>query len=69
MANLVKSGKAKETKDGYEMDLSEYKVLGKLNEKVKLIIKAKFASRTAIESVKQHGGEIKVQFGSDDKEE
>jgi large subunit ribosomal protein L15 len=55
---LVKLGKAKETKGSYDLDLSDYKILGVLDEKIKLTIKAKAASASAIESVKKAGGEI-----------
>lgn len=65
MESLVKSGKAKESKGGYELDLSEYKVLGALENKSKLTIKAKSASKSAIESVKAAGGEIILPENSD----
>ena len=41
-----------------EINLSGYKILGKGEVKSKLIIKAKEASKSAIEKVKEKGGEI-----------
>jgi len=41
-----------------EVDLSNYKILGKGEIKDKFIIKAKEASKSAIEKVKKAGGEI-----------
>ena len=58
MGSYIKQGIAKKTKEGYEVDLSEYKILGDGEVKVKLIIKAKEASKSAIEKVKKAGGEI-----------
>ncbi len=58
---LVKEGKAKESKGGYEINLEEYKILGALEGKEKLFIKAKSASEGAINSVKAAGGEITVK--------
>jgi large subunit ribosomal protein L15 len=48
----------KKTAKGWEINLEEYKILG--NDKVseKLIITAKEASKSAIESVKKAGGDI-----------
>lgn len=54
--NLEKYGK--KTKEGYEINLSKYKILGKGEVKNKLIIKAKEASKSAIEKIKSKGGEI-----------
>ena len=61
--NFVNKGIAKKTKDGFELDLKDYRVLGsngKIKIKEKLIINAKTASQTAIESIKKIGGEIRV---------
>jgi len=55
---LVKSGIAKETKVGYEVDYTGYKILGSTDIKIKLIIKAKSASASALESVEKAGGQI-----------
>lgn len=46
--------------DSFEVDLSSYKILGQGDVKNKLIIKAKEASKSAIEKVKKAGGEIKL---------
>jgi large subunit ribosomal protein L15 len=46
--------------DAYEINLSSYKILGEGEVKNKLIIKAKEASKSAIEKVKKAGGEIKL---------
>jgi large subunit ribosomal protein L15 len=54
--NLEKYGKEKNK--GYEIDLKNYKILGDGEVKHKLIIKAKEASKSAIEKVKKAGGEI-----------
>ncbi len=48
----------KKTTKGYEIDLKDYKILGEGEVKNKLIIKAKEASKSAIEKVKEKGGEI-----------
>ena len=55
-SNLENYGKKKG--DGFEVDLKDYKILGKGEIKNKLIIKAKEASKSAIEKVKKAGGEI-----------
>ncbi len=54
--NLEKYGK--KGKDGWEIALSGYKILGNGEVKNKLIIKAKEASKSAIQKVKKMGGEI-----------
>ncbi len=54
--HLEKYGK--KGKDGWEINLKEYKILGAGEVKNKLIIKAKEASKSAIEKVKKMGGEI-----------
>ena len=54
--NLEKYGKKKG--ESFEIDLSNYKILGKGDVKNKLIIKAKEASKSAIEKVKKVKGEI-----------
>lgn len=56
--NLEKYGKKKGT--SYEVDLSSYKILGEGEVKNKLIIKAKEASKSAIDKVKKAGGEIQL---------
>ncbi len=57
--NPEKYGKKKE--NGYEITLGNYKVLGDGEVDKKLIIKAKEASKTAIEKVKKAGGEIIIK--------
>ena len=54
--NLEKYGK--KSGDKFEIDLSDYKILGTGEVKNKLIIKAKQASKSAIQKVKKMGGEI-----------
>jgi len=54
--NLEKYGK--KSGDKFEIDLKDYKILGEGKVKNKLIIKAKEASKSAIEKVKKSGGEI-----------
>jgi len=54
--NLKKYGK--KTNKGFEIDLSSYKILGTGEVKNKLIIKARAASKSAIEKVKKGSGEI-----------
>ena len=54
--NLEKYGK--KGKEGWEIDLKDYKILGTGEVKNKLIIKAEEASKSAIEKVKKKGGEI-----------
>lgn len=55
--NIEKYG-AKKTDRGFEINLGKYKILGAGEIKNKLIIKAKEASKSAIEKVKKGGGEI-----------
>ena len=54
--NLEKYGK--KGKQGWEIDLKDYKLLGQGEVKNKLIIKAKEASKSPIEKVNEKGGEI-----------
>lgn len=61
--NLERYGK--NTKEGFEIDLKEYKILGDGEVKDKLIIKAKEASSSAIEKVERAGGRIEVSKKSD----
>ncbi len=46
--------------DTWEINLSEYKILGVGNIKTKMIIFAKDASKSAIEKIKKAGGEIRI---------
>jgi large subunit ribosomal protein L15 len=47
--------------DRWEIDLRDYKILGTGEVHNKLIIKAKDASKSAIEKIKKSGGEIQIQ--------
>ena len=58
LETYVKKGLAKKTSKGFEIDLSNFKILGTGEVTAKLIIKAKEASKSAIEKVKKSGGEI-----------
>lgn len=58
---LKKKGVAKQTKEGYEIDLKDYKLIGQTDVKDKLFIKAKSASKGAQESVKKAGGNISFE--------
>jgi large subunit ribosomal protein L15 len=58
MSQMIKKGKIKENKGKYEVDLKEYKILGKGDVKNKWVIRALEASASAIEKVKRAGGEI-----------
>ena len=61
--NLIKKGIAKPIKDGYEIDLKDFIILGEGDVKNlgKLIIKAKKASESALEKMKNIGGEIIIE--------
>lgn len=48
----------KKSGDKWEIELKDYKILGDGEVKDKLIIKAREASKSAIEKVKESGGEI-----------
>ena len=65
--NLEKYGKKKG--NGFEINLSSYKILGEGEVKNKLIIKAKEASKSAIDKVKKAGGEIQLPVKKDVKKE
>jgi large subunit ribosomal protein L15 len=67
--NLYKYGK--KTSKGFEINLSSYKILDSskgYSLKNKLIIKAKEASKSAIEKVKKLGGEIILPIKKEEKE-
>ena len=55
-SNLEKYGK--KTAKGWEIDLSSYKILGEGEVIEKLIIKAKEASKSAIEKIEKVGGKV-----------
>ncbi len=61
LQEYVKKGIAKKSGTGFEINLKEYKILGEGEIKEKLTIKAKEASKSAIEKVKKAGGEIQIQ--------
>jgi len=65
--DLEKYGKKKG--DKFEIDLSNYKILGDGEATHKLIIKAKEASDSAIEKVKKAGGEIQLPIQKETKSE
>ena len=54
--NLDKYGK--KSGDKFEVELKDYKILGEGEVKNKLMIRAKEASKSAIDKVKNAGGEI-----------
>lgn len=54
----INLGIAKKTSEGFEIDLSSYKILGDGKVKNKLFIKAEEASKTAKEKIKKNGGSI-----------
>ena len=58
LENYVKKAIAKKKDGGFEIDLKSYKILGTGEIKNKLIIKAKQASKSAIEKVEKAGGQI-----------
>lgn len=59
----------KKTSKGFEIDLSSYKILGTGEVKNKLFIKAKEASKSAIEKVMEAGGEISLPVKKSKKTE
>ncbi|NCO11522.1 50S ribosomal protein L15 [Candidatus Pacearchaeota archaeon CG_4_9_14_0_2_um_filter_39_13] len=64
---LIRKGIAKESKEGYELNLEGKKVLctGELN--VKLNIKAASASKSAEEKIRNAGGDIEFVLGKKEK--
>jgi len=56
--NFVKKKVAVKNSSGYEINFSDYKILGTGEVSQKLIIKAKEASKSALEKIKKSGGEI-----------
>jgi len=65
--NLEKYGK--KSKEGYEINLKNYKILGTGEVKNKLIIQAFEASKSAVEKVKAKGGEIVLAKKISEKKE
>jgi len=60
LTNFIKKGICKKTENGYDVDLSKYKILSDGKVKNKLFIKAAGASKLAIEKIKKAGGEILI---------
>ena len=60
LERYAKNGLAKEHNGIWELDLKNYKIIGKLSFPLKLKIHASAASEGAVSSVKKHGGEIVV---------
>lgn len=67
IATYINKGLAKKTKDGFEVNLPEYKILGDGEIKIKLFIKAKEASKSAMKKVAEKGGEIVIQKNNQSK--
>lgn len=65
--SYIKKGVAKKISAGFEINLNKHKILGTGEVKEKLIIKAKSASKSAIEKVKRAGGQIVLVTGSPKK--
>jgi len=58
---LIKKGKAEKSKEGYELNLIGYKIIGNTDVNVKLKIKATSVSKSAAEKIKQAGGSIELE--------
>lgn len=69
LQGMIKKGIAQKQGTKYIVDLKRYKILGKGEIKDKLEINAKEASKSAIEKVKNAGGEIKLPVKKVQKEE
>jgi len=67
--NYIKKGIAKKSGNGFEIDLSGFKILGEGEVKNKMIIKALEASASAIEKVEKAGGKIELKKGNNDNSE
>ncbi len=68
LSNLEKSGIAKKTAKGFELNLESYKILGTGDLKNKFIIKAKSFSKQAEEKIKGAGGEAIVAGKKEEKD-
>src|SRR3989338_6742805 len=55
LKSFIKKGIAKSNKGDYEINLRNHKILGEGDVKLKMIIHARSASKSAIEKVKKHG--------------
>jgi large subunit ribosomal protein L15 len=60
--NFIKKGIAKEGKEGLELNLRGYKVLGEGDAKKKLIVKAYAFSNSAKEKIEKAGGKAIVEY-------
>ena len=58
LESYVKKGMAKKTGDKFEINLNSHKILGTGEAKNKLIIKAKSASKKALEKIEKQGGQV-----------
>ena len=58
LETYIKKGIAKKTKEGFEINLKNYKILGKGEIKNKLIIKANEVSKSAKEKIEAKGGKV-----------
>jgi len=67
--SLIKKGLVKETKGTYEVNLKDYKIIGKLSVDIKLKIMANAASKGAIESVEKAGGKLTLKVEKKSSEE
>ena len=56
--SFVKKGLAKKSGEKYELNLISYKILGEGEIYKKIIVKARSASKSAMEKVKKAGGDI-----------
>ncbi len=61
LEHFVREKKAKQSGDGYEIDLKTYKIVGSAKPHSKLIINARTASAGAKKAVEAAGGTITVQ--------
>lgn len=71
LETYLRRGIAKKGKEGIEINLGKYKILGGSKEysmKNKLIIKAKEASKSAMDKIEKAGGVIELQKPSQEKE-
>jgi len=64
MQSYVKRGLAKKTKDGFELNLEGYKILGEGEIKNKVTVKAMEASESAIKKIERVGGKILLASSS-----
>ena len=65
--NFVEKGIAKKTKEGYEIVLRDYKLLGTGEANGKMIITCSEASKSAIEKIEKKGGKIIFERKSEEE--